>query len=126
MSFMIREQQILVSAILWTACRLAVAQVGPVTTLEIETQGKVTYFNDVDYSKLSSSPGPVVPVGGNKPIEVSIGGQVAGVLYAGGFPGSSDGFQVDFRVPQGIASGASSLRLTAAWIAGPEVQIAIQ
>ena len=41
----------------------------------------------------------------NSPIEVTVGGQVAEVLYAGGYPGSSDGFQVNFRVPPGVAPG---------------------
>lgn len=62
----------------------------------------------------------------NSPIGVSVDGQVAEVLYAGGFPGSSDAFQVNFRVPEAIAPGMAALRLTAAWIAGPEVKIPVQ
>jgi uncharacterized protein (TIGR03437 family) len=60
------------------------------------------------------------------PIEVTIGGRAADVLYAGGYPGSSDGFQVNFRVPSEIGPGMAELKLSAAWIAGPTVRIAIQ
>jgi hypothetical protein len=62
----------------------------------------------------------------NSPIEVAVGGQVAEVLYAGGFPGTTDGFQVNFRVPSGVAPGMASLHITAAWVAGPDVKIPIQ
>ena len=60
------------------------------------------------------------------PIEVTIGGRTSDVLYAGGFPGSSDGFQINFRVPSGVGPGMADLKLSAAWIAGPTVRIAIQ
>lgn len=62
----------------------------------------------------------------NSPIEVSLNGQAAEVLYAGGDPGSADRFQVNFRVPNGLAPGMANLQVTAAWIAGPQVRIAIQ
>jgi uncharacterized protein (TIGR03437 family) len=64
--------------------------------------------------------------GTNSPIEVSVGGQVAEVLYAGGYPGSTDSFQVNFRMPNGVAPGAVSLQITAAFIAGDAVSIAVQ
>jgi uncharacterized protein (TIGR03437 family) len=60
------------------------------------------------------------------PIEVRINNQTAEVLYAGGFPGSADGFQVNFRVPMALAPGIASLELTAAWIVGPAVKIALE
>jgi uncharacterized protein (TIGR03437 family) len=53
-------------------------------------------------------------------------GKLGDVLYAGGYPGAVDGYQVNFRVPDGIATGLASLQLTSAWIAGSEVKIAIQ
>jgi hypothetical protein len=60
------------------------------------------------------------------PIEVTIGGRPADVLYAGGYPGSSDGFQINFRVPSEVGPGMADLKLSAAWIAGPAVRIAIE
>jgi hypothetical protein len=47
-------------------CRSSLAQ-GPVTMLEIDTQAKVTYYDDVDYSKLASDASPVKPVGAPNP-----------------------------------------------------------
>ena len=62
----------------------------------------------------------------NSPIEVLMNGKSGEVLYAGGYPGAVDRYQVNFRVPDGIAPGLASVQLTAAWIAGSEVKIAIQ
>jgi len=60
------------------------------------------------------------------PIEVTIGGRTSDVLYAGGFPGSSDGFQINVRVPAEAGPGMADLKLSAAWVAGSTVRIAIQ
>jgi uncharacterized protein (TIGR03437 family) len=62
----------------------------------------------------------------NSPIEVSINGAAAEVLYAGGYPGTTNVYQVNFRLPSGITPGAGSLQVTAAWVAGPEVRIAVR
>ena len=61
----------------------------------------------------------------NAPVEVLVGGEPAEVLYAGGYPGAIDGYQVNFRVPM-VRPGVNSLQLTAAWIPGPEVRIVIR
>lgn len=62
----------------------------------------------------------------NSPIEVSLRGQAAEVLYAGGYPGTTDGFQVNFRVPTGVAAGTTTLQLAAGFISSPAVNIAVQ
>jgi len=62
----------------------------------------------------------------NSPVDVTINGAAADVLYAGGYPGTTDSYQVNFRLPSGIAPGMASLQVTAAWIPGPEVKIATQ
>ncbi len=62
----------------------------------------------------------------NSPIDVTVNGSPAEVLYAGGFPGSTDGYQVNFRLPSQLSPGSASLSVSAAWIAGPEVKIAVQ
>ena len=62
----------------------------------------------------------------NAPVEVTINGQPGEVLYAGGYPGAADAYQVNFRVPSGIVPGTATLQLTAAWIAGSEVRIAMR
>jgi len=69
-----------------------------------------------------ASPLPVV----NSPVEVSVNGAPAEVLYAGGYPGSINGYQINLRLPAGITPGLASLQVSVAWIAGAEVKIAIQ
>ena len=72
-------------------------------------------------------PFPASPLSfANSPIDVTVNGQAAEVLYAGGYPGTTDTYQVNFRVPSGITSGPASLQISAAWIAGPEVKIPVQ
>ena len=62
----------------------------------------------------------------NSPVEVTVNGVPAEVLYAGGYPGAVDGYQVNFRLPSGITPGTVNLQVSAAWIAGPEVRIPVQ
>lgn len=62
----------------------------------------------------------------NSPIEVTVNGKPAEVLGAVGYPGVVDGYQVNFRVPPGTAKGSASIQLSAAWILGTAVAIAVQ
>jgi uncharacterized protein (TIGR03437 family) len=62
----------------------------------------------------------------NAPVEVLMNGQASAVLYAGGYPGATDAYQVNFRVPSGLSPGTATLQLTAAWIPGSEVKIPIR
>jgi uncharacterized protein (TIGR03437 family) len=75
-------------------------------------------------------PGQPFPTGPlslvNSPVAVTVNGTSAEVLVAVGFPGAVDGYQVNFRVPPNIAKGMASVQVSAAWIAGPPVSIAIQ
>lgn len=70
---------------------------------------------------LPSSPAQVIA-----PVAVTVNGKSAQVLAAVGFPGAVDGYQVNFRLPPDAATGNATLQLSAAWIAGPSVQIPIQ
>jgi uncharacterized protein (TIGR03437 family) len=69
-------------------------------------------------------PSPAATV--NSPIEVKVNGNSAEVLGAVGFPGSLEGYQVNFRVPQDAAKGVATIQVSAAWIAGTAVGIAVQ
>lgn len=62
----------------------------------------------------------------NSPLDVSVNGQMAEVINAIGWPGLVDTYRVDFRVPAGTTAGIAVLQLTAAWIAGVPVSIAVQ
>ncbi len=62
----------------------------------------------------------------NSPIAVTVNGQDAEVVAGVGWPGLVDTYRVDFRVPAGMAAGTASVQLSAAWIAGTPVRIAVQ
>jgi uncharacterized protein (TIGR03437 family) len=47
-------------------------------------------------------------------------------MSAVGYPGATDGFQVNFQVPSDTAKGTATLTVSAAWIAAPPVNIAVQ
>src|SRR5437763_15766902 len=55
-----------------------------------------------------SSPAAIV----NSPIEVKVNASSAEVLAAVGYPGSLDGYQVNFRVPQGAAKGVATVQVS--------------
>jgi hypothetical protein len=75
-------------------------------------------------------PGEPFPSGSlqvcNSPIEVLVNGKPGEVLYAGGYPGAVDRYQVNFRLPDGVASGLVSVRLSSAWIQGPEAKLSVE
>jgi uncharacterized protein (TIGR03437 family) len=59
----------------------------------------------------------------NSPVDVLVNGHSSEVLFAGGYAGAVDGYQVNFRLPTEIPAGTASLQLTAAWIPGAAVAI---
>ena len=72
-------------------------------------------------------PFPSAPVASvNSPVEVKVNGAAAEVVAAVGYPGATDGYQVNFRLPSSVAKGAATLQLSAAWIAGTPVSIPVQ
>ncbi|MSO22949.1 MAG: hypothetical protein EXQ58_06785 [Acidobacteria bacterium] len=62
----------------------------------------------------------------NSPLEVTVNGRLAEILLSIGRPGTTDRYRVDIRIPQDTTAGLATLQLTTAWIAGPEVTVAIQ
>jgi uncharacterized protein (TIGR03437 family) len=62
----------------------------------------------------------------NSPVDVTVNGHAADVINKIGWPGMVDTYRLDFRVPDGIATGTAAIQLTAAWIAGSPVNIPIQ
>ena len=62
----------------------------------------------------------------NSPVQVLVNGNAVDVLYAGGYPGAVDGYQVNFRLPESTTPGQASIQLSSAWIVGPEAKIAVQ
>ena len=73
------------------------------------------------------SPFPASPAAAvNSPVEVMVNGASAEVVGAVGYPGTVDGYQVNFRVPSGVAAGTATVQVSSAWIAGIPVKIAIR
>jgi hypothetical protein len=74
-------------------------------------------------------PGAVFPSSplavANSPIEVLAGGAKSEVLYAGGVPETADKYQVNFRLPAGIAPGNVTLQPVTAFIPGPMFTIPV-
>lgn len=62
----------------------------------------------------------------NSPVDVTVNGAAAEVIGAAGYPGATNGYQVNFRVPPDAAHGTASLKLSAAWISSSAVSIPIQ
>ena len=62
----------------------------------------------------------------NSPVEVTVNGAPAAVLYAGGYPGTLNSYQVNFTLPADIKPGPASVQLKVAWIAGSEATIFIR
>jgi uncharacterized protein (TIGR03437 family) len=61
----------------------------------------------------------------NSPIEIIVNGTSAEVLFASGLPGTTDRYQVSFRMPSNITAGVGTIHLTSAWVAGAPTQIPI-
>ncbi len=62
----------------------------------------------------------------NTPVQVTVNGVAAQVASATGYPGAFDGYQVNFQMPQGVPHGAASVAVSAAWVPGAPVTIAVQ
>lgn len=61
----------------------------------------------------------------NSPVQATLDGSQADVLYAGGYPGSSTAYQVNLRLPSSAQSGTAGLQITCAWQPSATVQIRI-
>jgi hypothetical protein len=62
----------------------------------------------------------------NSPVEATFNGKAAEVLNKVGWPGTSDTFRVDIRVPDGLAPGLATVQLLAAFIPGRQVSVPVQ
>jgi uncharacterized protein (TIGR03437 family) len=62
----------------------------------------------------------------NSPVEVTVNGNAADVVNKIGWPGTTDTYRLDVRVPNGTAPGIAALQVAVAFIPGREVRIPIQ
>lgn len=65
-----------------------------------------------------AAPFPNPPAEVNSPVEVTLGGMPGEVLSKVGWPGETNIYRVDVRVPGGIAQGMAATVMTVAWIPG--------
>jgi len=68
--------------------------------------------------------GPLAVV--NSPVDVTVNGETAEVFGAVGYPGATDGYQVNFRMPSDVVKGVATIQVSAAWIASAPVNITVQ
>ncbi len=75
-------------------------------------------------------PGQLFPTGPtqivNSPVEVMVNGVLGEVLYAGGYPGTANTYQVNFQLPDGTAPGLATIGLKAAFVPGPRIPIPVR
>jgi len=75
-------------------------------------------------------PGKPFPATGlqavNSPVQVVVNGTAVPAMWAGGYPGAVNTYQVNFRLPDDTAAGSASLSLNVAWINGSEVKIPVR
>jgi uncharacterized protein (TIGR03437 family) len=62
----------------------------------------------------------------NSPVEVTVNGNAAAVLNKVGWPGTTDTYRVDIRLPDGTAPGLAMVQLTAAFVPGREVSLPVE
>ena len=62
----------------------------------------------------------------NSPVEVTVNGTPADVITKIGWPGETDTYRVDIRLPAGTAPGPASIQITAAWIPGSAVAVPVR
>ncbi len=62
----------------------------------------------------------------NSPVEALVNGSAAQVINKVGWPNTTNVYRVDIRLPDGIAAGVATIRITAAYVPGAEVKIAVK
>jgi uncharacterized protein (TIGR03437 family) len=88
---------------------------------------RATGLGPVRGSLESGQPFPADPLAiVNSPVEVHVAGVSAEVINQVGWPGTLDQYRIDFRLPASIGAGVVPMRLSAAWIPGPEVNIPVR
>jgi len=59
-------------------------------------------------------------------LDVTVNGQPAQVVNQIGWPGATEVYRVDIVVPNGASSGLARVRISAAWIPGPDFLVPIR
>jgi uncharacterized protein (TIGR03437 family) len=76
---------------------------------------------------LLSQPFPASPLASvNSPSDITVNGTNAEILAAVGYPGGVNGYQVNFRMLPNTGAGLVAIQLSAAWVPGSPVNIAVR
>ena len=108
------------------------ADFSPVTTAKPAKAGEVLIVKATGLGPTAPGVDPGQPFPSdaiqqvNSPLNASVNGKPAEMINQIGWPGLVDTYRVDFRVPDGTASGIVGIQLTAAWVAGTSVNIPVQ
>jgi uncharacterized protein (TIGR03437 family) len=108
------------------------ADFSPVTSAKPARAGEVLIVTAAGLGPTSPGLTPGVPFPDtplqqvNSPLEVTVNGNTAEVMNKIGWPGTTDRYRLDIRVPDGTAPGTATLQVTAAFIQGQPVNIPIQ
>ncbi|HJZ96734.1 MAG TPA: hypothetical protein VKE70_09500 [Candidatus Solibacter sp.] len=103
----------------------------PVTATKPARAGEVLtlYATGLGPTRPGLDPGKPFPATGvhvvNSPTQIMVNGTAVPVMFAGGYPGTVNGYQVNFRLPDGTALGLASVSLNVGWINGSEVKIPV-
>jgi hypothetical protein len=62
----------------------------------------------------------------NSPVEVTVNGRPAELLNKIGWPGTTENYRIDIRVPEGTPAGTATLQVSAGFITGGQISIPIQ
>lgn len=60
------------------------------------------------------------------PVTVTIAGKLCALIGAVGYPGTTDGYQINVQVPADVPSGSQELQLSSAWVNASPVTIVIR
>jgi hypothetical protein len=101
----------------------------PVTIASPAQRGEVLIIEAKGQAPFAeTSFGNSVPPNGRQvitPVEVLVAGRSAPVLNKLGWPGTTDSFRVDFRVPDDV-SGELDLKLSTAWMTGTSFKVPVR
>jgi hypothetical protein len=110
------------------------SDLSPVTASKPAARGEVLILRAKGLGPVIPGPTPpgLKPFGANpyeevnSPVAVLVNGTEQESLTKIGWPGETDVYRVDFRVPDSVVPGLATLQIEVAWIRGTEVKFPVQ
>jgi uncharacterized protein (TIGR03437 family) len=95
----------------------------PATPGEVLTVYATDLLPELDSQAADEGPAESSPTG-SLPISVFVGGSAARVLYAGRYPGTANGYQINFQLPENTPSGMAAMQNR--FIPRPTAQLSVR